>query len=345
MKLTHDDLIQLLSDALEVEKAQAEKELSEWVETVKGEVSEKGKYHVPGLGVFSRKEGELVFSPEEALAVEVNHKYAGMSPIEIQPASVHKKKALSEELEDVEVTSPTGRAGGWKESEPTESEGAEVQSAGAKPEDTSGTEKAVEGKQSAEPGEKPEAYSSDSKAGTTKTAAKKKKRGVSAKRTKSGNGLWLLPIAAALVLSILLYFYFESQQLDRRYNSDRSATEEPATVPEEQEVGEEPPEHEIQPAGEEEPLPFGLMEPEEEVLYGAYTIVLHSIASENRARIEKENLEEEGYKATFWQTRLPNGNTTWRVGVGQFETVSNAERAVSELPEPYRRNNFIVRIR
>ena len=94
-----------------------------------------------------------------------------------------------------------------------------------------------------------------------------------------------------------------------------------------------------------EVLPYGLLGPESEVLIGSYTIVLHSIPSQGRARIEKQKLEEQGYKATLWRATLPNGNRTWRVGVGQFLTVPDAQEAVGRLPEPWRNNNFIIRIR
>jgi len=38
------------------------------------------------------------------------------------------------------------------------------------------------------------------------------------------------------------------------------------------------------------------------------------------------------------------GTTYYRVGIGQFETVSNAQQAIGDIPERYRDNNFIKRI-
>ncbi|MCC5942376.1 MAG: SPOR domain-containing protein [Balneolaceae bacterium] len=90
---------------------------------------------------------------------------------------------------------------------------------------------------------------------------------------------------------------------------------------------------------------YGLMGYEEITLLGAYTIVLHSLQSYERAVEEMKEFREEGYKTTLWEYRFSDGTTTWRVGVGQFETVSDALSAINDLPEPYRNTNFITRIR
>lgn len=90
---------------------------------------------------------------------------------------------------------------------------------------------------------------------------------------------------------------------------------------------------------------YGLMGPEEQLLEGAYTIVLHSITDSERAKHEEETLKDEGYKATLWDVILADNRTWWRIGVGQFETVSSALEAVQELPDEYRERNFIIRIR
>lgn len=90
---------------------------------------------------------------------------------------------------------------------------------------------------------------------------------------------------------------------------------------------------------------YGLMGPEDEMLEGAYTIVLHSITNAERARQEVDKLTEEGYKTTLWDVVLEDSRTWWRIGVGQFQSVSAAVQAVQELPQAYRERNFIIRIR
>lgn len=90
---------------------------------------------------------------------------------------------------------------------------------------------------------------------------------------------------------------------------------------------------------------YGLMGYEEVTMIGAYTIVLHSLQSFERALEEMETFREEGFKTTLWEYQFSDGSTTWRVGVGQFETINDALSAIEELPEPYRNRNFITRIR
>jgi Tfp pilus assembly protein PilN len=90
---------------------------------------------------------------------------------------------------------------------------------------------------------------------------------------------------------------------------------------------------------------YGLWGPEEEILTGAYTIVLHSIPDSSRAASEYQVLREEGYKATLWQAEIEEGQFNWRIGVGHFQEVRDALNAVPQLPEPYSENHFIIRIR
>lgn len=90
---------------------------------------------------------------------------------------------------------------------------------------------------------------------------------------------------------------------------------------------------------------YGFLEPEDEVLYGAYTIVIHSIPDGDRALLEKNILENENYKVVLWRDNVGAGQIWWRIGLGQFETVSDAFIATQELPERYKRDNFIIRVR
>jgi len=195
-------------------------------------------------------------------------------------------------------------------------------------------------------------------------------------RDKSEKIMWLIPIAALLIVAVLLYFHFDGQRLSRTHIGDRAVVQDeiPVPLPEEEEEDQviqefvpspdpveevaPPPDPDVTPEPVEdattEPLddrirdlalPYGLMGPEDEVLIGAYTIVVHSLRNERKSEIEKQRLESQGYKATRWSAELPGGITTYRVGIGQFQTVSEAERAIEELPEPFRSNNFIIRIR
>jgi hypothetical protein len=91
--------------------------------------------------------------------------------------------------------------------------------------------------------------------------------------------------------------------------------------------------------------PYGLLGQENELLYGAYTIVLYSLIDADSAEEMQQELLAEGFKTTLWPAEINEDQTHWRVGVGQFELLSDALSAMQTLPEPYRSNNFITRIR
>lgn len=104
---------------------------------------------------------------------------------------------------------------------------------------------------------------------------------------------------------------------------------------------------------EEEPIEEEAAEPEQPV-YGltgdlvdeandGFSIVLHSLRSEERARSEAAVLASEGYRVLV-TPRLVREETAWRVSVGQFPTLEEAQRVAAELPSPYNSNNFIQRI-
>lgn len=143
------------------------------------------------------------------------------------------------------------------------------------------------------------------------------------------------------------------------FESDDSGTE----------VVTDPPEEQVDQAPEETQSVITPVEPEEETevteeepvqtepeqpVYGlmgdlvdeandGYSIVLHSMQSEVRARSEAEDLASDGYRVLV-TPRLVQGETVWRVSIGQFPTISEAQQAAAELPNPYSSNNFIQRI-
>ncbi len=89
---------------------------------------------------------------------------------------------------------------------------------------------------------------------------------------------------------------------------------------------------------------YGLRIVDEETITGSFSIVLHSLQNEERARNESERLTGLGFKSVFWPVVLETGQTTWRVGVGQFESVSDALNSINSLPENLRQEYFISRI-
>lgn len=89
---------------------------------------------------------------------------------------------------------------------------------------------------------------------------------------------------------------------------------------------------------------YGLRVLHAETVPGSFAIVIHSLQSEQNALTERDRLTGLGYKSVVWKVELDSGLTTWRVGIGQFETVSNAMNSIESLPAEIRDDFFISRI-
>lgn len=381
MKLNHDEFVALLAKALGSDKNEASRALESWVDAVLLETEKSGSTSVTGLGTFRKTEdGSMILEPDQSLAMEVNHKYAGMSPIEISPPSsvppepqeVSEDKlheAVSEETRDDTDQETESESESEKEKEKkTETDTAPGFAAKAYPYREPFARRVYEADDS------DDEDTSAGPFGFSRQSIKKLFRYDN--WDNSEKMIWLIPIAAMLIIALLLFFHFDGQRLSRTHLGDQPVVQNeiPVPIPEEDEgdrVIQEfvpspepvdevapPPDLDVTPEPVEdaatEPadevirdfaLPYGLKGPEDEVQIGAYTIVVHSLRNERKSEIEKERLENQGYKATRWSAELPSGITTYRVGIGQFQSVSDAERAVEELPEPFRSNNFIIRIR
>ncbi|MEX2641105.1 MAG: SPOR domain-containing protein, partial [Balneolales bacterium] len=75
-----------------------------------------------------------------------------------------------------------------------------------------------------------------------------------------------------------------------------------------------------------------------------FTIVVHSLPY-RLASEERDMLNHAGYRAVLNKVTLADGRETWRVGIGQFETMDEATEAIERLDEPYKSSNFVARVR
>ncbi|TVQ68744.1 MAG: SPOR domain-containing protein [Balneolaceae bacterium] len=417
MRLNHDEFTVLLARALDSDEKEASGTLKAWVDAILRETEENGSCDVTGLGTFRKGEdGSMILDPEKSLSMEVNHKYAGMSPIEVSPPKSAQPEAGEDAAADADPGISDAQKPGLEEdkiteettseeteqdiaaSDTQEGQGDEHDPFGIKEFEEEGLPGALEEEPESgasfdpDPESRPEENKDDAESVETESSSRPftlpklslsqhvKPSGGASKnqsRYKSEKMMWLIPIAALLIVALLLYFHFDGQRLGRTHLGDQAVVQDeiPVPIPEEENNEEQviqefvpspdpveevapPPDRDVRPEPVEdvaaEPadevirdlaLPYGLMGPEEEVLIGAYTIVVHSLRNERKSEIEKQRLENQGYKATRWSAVLPSGITTYRVGIGQFKSVSDAERAVEQLPEPFRSNNFIIRIR
>jgi hypothetical protein len=88
---------------------------------------------------------------------------------------------------------------------------------------------------------------------------------------------------------------------------------------------------------------YGLRGALSEEANDGYSIVLHSLRQEASAESIAADLNADGYRAMITR-RTVDGQSVWRVSVGQFETIADAQEAALTLPSPYNSNNFIQRI-
>ena len=74
-----------------------------------------------------------------------------------------------------------------------------------------------------------------------------------------------------------------------------------------------------------------------------YTIVVHSLRDESKVRRLNEELQQSGYRTVISSATVMD-TTFWRLGLGQFKTIDDAQKASQTLPDPYKSNHFIKRI-
>ncbi|MTI87409.1 MAG: hypothetical protein FH748_05510 [Balneolaceae bacterium] len=99
MYIDHEKLVELLSEASGIEKEKIEKQLKELVGEIHEAIDEGEAYEVDGFGIFSQIGENLVFMPNKDLETEINYKYVGMEPIEVEDTSTAAKETAGEEDE------------------------------------------------------------------------------------------------------------------------------------------------------------------------------------------------------------------------------------------------------
>lgn len=347
MKINREKLIQLLSEKTTMEPEEIDSQLSELISRIR-ETSEKGKaLEIKGFGMFYFSEdGDLRFDPSDELKTEVNFKYAGMEPVEI------KKPLKTTEGYKKDVAEP-GTA--------------------EKPEQHDSEKSSIKDKKKTV---KAETFSS--KAVTSSPSKKKKEKdrsphrferaGQKDEKNPAATLITSIVIILAIVIGIILaldYGFLEqnnsgtSQQQGEAEpeiqtiepseveSPEMSSQDQPVSTDDEaEEEGEEEPDEPIVEDDDIEEAPeFGLFGPLMSIDGRFYTIVIHSFREEDDAREAGEDISSEGYRTVVANVDVANIGNRWRVGIGQFESISQAQQAAKELPRRYRENLFIGLIR
>jgi len=338
MKIDREKLIQLLTEKTSMDTDAVESQLSELISRIR-EASEKGKaLEIKGFGMFYfSEEGDLKFDPSEELETEVNFKYAGMKPVEIKfPRNVQgeeQEESAPDKAPASGIPLSEKRKKKEKELKPEESSASKVPAASA-------SGKSRKKDSPASRSEKPEHKEEKNPAATLITS-----------------------IVTVLVIVIGIILALDFGFLERNGTDNSQQQEQQAGVqsiePNENESNNISEEEDPEPAGNEIESDEGESEEplaEEEIeevpefgLYGTthpiegryYSIVIHSFQNESDAREAGENISVEGYRAVVANVDVPNIGFRWRVGIGQFESISQAQQAAQELPRRYRENSFI----
>lgn len=200
------------------------------------------------------------------------------------------------------------------------------------------------------------------KPAATKKQDKKPSKTVVNKQKKMDPAMIIIGVIIVFVLFIGGYFIIgnmSSQSGNGGATEDQTASagtsqpqqiDAPAVTPEvvepdeEEEVLNEPDGSQAENSEESNDQPtYGLTGRLVDTANNGFSIVVHSLRREANAREVAASLSEEGYRVLV-SSRSVSGETVWRVGLGQFSTIADAQEAAQELPEPLSTNNFIQRI-
>lgn len=329
MTIDRTKLVDLLIEKTSLSPEEVENQLEQLIERIL-DAAERGKaLEIKEFGLFFfDQEGELKFEPSEELSTEISFKYAGMKPVELKPERNTAIPADDDSsgpinaADDVIVVPNSGQ-----------------KSAPVRPKATP----------------KP------------KTAAKPISRYPNREK-RDRVAVWaLLAFFTVLFIGALIYFnqpidpvsedsvaavepvpqgseITDSPEIESEIEPGIESNEAGAEVPDEEFISEEP----IEEQNTEATVPiegqmYGLTGELVEEANSGFSIVIHSFYNELRADEVADNFRADGYRVHV-TSRVVDGLNVWRVSLGQFESIPDAQEAAETLPEPFNENNFIQRI-
>lgn len=108
MHIEHKQFLDLIAEASGIDLEKAEKQLSELVNEIKQSLGEGEAYEIEGFGIFSSLGNRVMFIPSDELETEINFKYVGMEPIELdepKPTFDDPFDGLDEDSEESSIDS------------------------------------------------------------------------------------------------------------------------------------------------------------------------------------------------------------------------------------------------
>lgn len=378
MTIDRDELINLLVEKTGMSQKEIEQQLDELSSRIINAANRGKALEIKGFGLFYFDEnGDLTFRASDMLDSEINFSHAGMEPVEIEPpksGSAPTSKELPAE-KDEKSTLPVKDE---KAETPAKTDdpddvfgiGKTLSGQAGKDDEENEDHSASFGKLfQEEPGDvKPEPKPKEkiSKAGTA-SAGKKvaASSGKDKKPVKSRDPMnTIIVVVLAGIFLFAAYFLFTEfinppQQPETTQQQDDIEVEDPPVTAErditESAEPEDPePLQVLEPENEPEPLddpidevtttdPYGLYGEIADTEGNVYTIVVHSLRDRSVADQTADDLMAEGFRVSVSE-RVVDGQTYFRVGIGQFPTINEAQQEATTLPDPLNNQNFIQRL-
>lgn len=379
MNINTEELVDLLVQRTGLKKEQVEEQLSQLISEIQETANAGERFTIPRFGSFYTEDDKLHFEPAESLETEINYKYAGMEPIELigayeqseenppilgdtgQEEKEQEPETVKESEEEIESTEETAGRDTSNEDE-EEAEDRNEPAGEGEPEETESTPEPEIDDEEATPSPLVEPAIES----TVKAKKEKLKHG---QKKTSSTPLIIVAAAMIIVIAVSAWFIF-----DLSYSSDQSMAEEEAgttnTAPTQQQqqtqrqspadIGDEAAEatpssgnHASEPSGDnavadnereqQAASVYGLKGSLQSEANDGYTIVILSVKDRQRAKGMYDTMNQKGYR-TLMVSAFVGGEKFWRVALGQFETIPDAQKHARNLPEPYSENFFIKSI-
>jgi|GEM_PF-2781095 len=426
MTLTYKKLVKRLAEESGLSEKEVTDQLTDLIARIEEKTYKNEGYSISKLGTFTNVEGRLVFEPDDTLSLEVNHKYAGMEPIEVvapykdgedeeieeEPETVDDNQSASKKDDDgrevkeaktggedeSERFSPElreGKVGNQEKTEkvePTPDDNKEKVTKKASPKATGSknkketvTDKEVDQKDkvktpkeeiesNAEKNLKPEQEKDKQRQKTISKPKEPAKAAVSNKgkktyrKEKSVSGTTAIVIGVfgvAIVVSLVWFLVRQNAAKstnvllgDNTVNSQVTTNTQPRKVKATakasitKKVAADSSVSKNKNSQKADSAGITVSKTKKYGLKGAlslnnsdfYTVVVYSLTEHNRALQVKNRIDKErAYRVSLTGTTI-NGQHVWRIGLGQFKNVKDAEQAASKLPSKYRNNHFIKHV-
>jgi len=332
-------MIEFIASQLGIPISNARILFDQWLDMAMNTLSQGKPVTLNGLGTFTYENNELKFAPEAGLELDVNRAYAGLEPLpeeKLGPAKITESDFDDPFMEIIAPKYLDPNRGVEPESvEEVEASGDDVRA-----------DDDIRAIHELPLAEEPVLETPLDEAPAPARASKPIPLA-----SKSPNVMaW---VVAALILVVALtggwyavQWYSNTLESEMATSSDpQSATSTTTTTETETTDIPRPEPVAVEPTSPIASVEFGLRGAVNPIDGRVYAIIVHSLPTVAQSQAECAKIVALGLRCSVVPAER-NGVPTFRVGIGQFESVEHANRSVGELPERYQTpgNFFITRI-